>query len=361
MDSRKAAGPRVSVTYRFLIVGVLVAAIMNSAGAQTTVAGKKRHTSKPWTAPRTSDGQPDLQGIWLDNSATPLERPKALEQRESLTDAEVAELKRRAQRLFKSGDGDFASGDSVFLAALSNVEVYKNPNSTSGVEGMVDRVFDNRTSLIVDPPDGRIPPMTPAAQQRQSPEALALAAGLRPPAGPEDLNNALRCITAGVPRLGGRYGAGDFGYYQIVQAPGYVVLFSEVIHEARIIALDGRPHLPQRLRMWAGDSVGRWDGQTLVVDTTNFSPKANFMGAHENLHLVERLTRVTPDEIDYQITLDDPTTWTRPWTAMVRLRRTQERIYEYACHEDNRPLEGILSAARAAEGAAEESAPQRPK
>src|SRR5207302_4208693 len=119
-------------------------------------------------------------------------------------------------RLFKSGDSDFAAGDNVYLAALANPEVYRNPNATSGIEGMVDRVFENRTSLIVDPPDGIVPAMTPAAQRRQSAAALELAGGLRPPARPEDLSNALRCVTAGVPRLGGRYGAGDFGYYQIV-------------------------------------------------------------------------------------------------------------------------------------------------
>jgi hypothetical protein len=297
----------------------------------------------------------------MDNSATPLERPKALAGRQFLTDAEVAELKRRAERLFKSGDSDFAAGDSVFLAALGNSEQYKNPNATGGSELMIDREFDNRTSLIVDPPDGRVPPMTPAGQRRQSATAGALAAGLRPPARAEDLNNALRCITAGVPRLGGRYGAGDFGYYQIVQAPGYVVLLMEVIHEARIIPLDGRPHLPQSIRAWAGDSLGRWEGQTLVVDTTNFSPKSNFMGSAENLHLIERFTRVAGDEIDYEISLNDPTTWTRPWTAMIRLKRTQEKIYEFACHEDNRPMEGMLAGARAEEKAAEEAASRRSK
>jgi hypothetical protein len=278
-----------------------------------------------------------------------------------LTDAEVAELKQRADRLFKSGDSDFAAADSVYLAALANPEVFKSPTATSGTEGMIDRIFENRTSLIVDPPDGRIPPMTSAAQRKQSAAALALAGGLRPPARPEDLTAAIRCITAGVPRLGGRYGAGDFGYYQIMQAPGYVVLFLEVIHEARIVPLDGRPHLPQSVRSWEGDSVGRWEGKTLVIDTTNFSPKTNFMGSSENLHLVERFTRVAPDEIDYKITLDDPTTWTKPWTAMIRLRQTQERIYEYACHEDNLPLQAILAGARAEEKAAEEASSKRAK
>jgi hypothetical protein len=342
------------LSYRFLISILALAAVGSQASAQLG--------SKTWSPPLTPDGQPDLQGVWLDNSATPLERPQALEGRQSLTDAEVTELKQRADRLFKGGvDSDFAAGDNVFLAALANPTRYQNPNSTAGSDGMIDRKFDHRTSLIVDPPDGKVPPMTPAAQPRQSATALALAAGLRPPERVQDLNNALRCITGGVPRLGGRYGAGDFGYYQIVQAPGYVVLLQEIVHEARIIPMDGRPHLPQSIRTWEGDSLGRWEGQTLVVDTTNFSAKTNFMGSNENLHLVERFTRVSPDEIDYEITLDDPTTWTRPWTAMIRLWQTQQRIYEYACHEDNRPVEGILAGARAQEKAAEKAAPERSK
>jgi hypothetical protein len=319
-------------------------------------AGTKKLKSKAWTPLMTADGQPDMQGVWRDTSATPLERPKQLEGRQFLTDSEVAALKERADRIFKTRESDYASGDNVFLAALSNVDQFTSPNATSGSETMIIREFDNRTSLIVDPPDGRIPPLTAEAQRRQSGLSTAVAAGLSPPAGPEELNNAIRCITPGVPRLGGRYGAGDFGYYQIVQAPGYVVLFSEVMHQTRIIPLDGRPHLPQQLRAWDGDSRGRWDGKTLVVDTTNFSPKSNFMGSAENLHLVERFTRITPDEIRYEVTVDDPTVWTRPWTAMVRLRRTDEVLYEYACHEGNLPLEGILAGARAQERAAKGAA-----
>jgi hypothetical protein len=336
--------------YRFLASILALAAIALPAAAQKTSG------AKTWTPKLTSDGQPDLEGVWLDNSATPLQRPKELEGRQFLTDAEVAELKQRADRIFKTGDSDAANGDNVFLAALANPTQFKN-NATGGSEYMIDRVFDNRTSLIVDPPDGKVPPLTPAAERRQSAATLALLAGTRPPTRVEELNSALRCITPGVPRLGGRYGAGSFGYYQILQVPGYVVLFMEVLHEARIIPLDGRPHLPESVRTWTGDSIGRWEGQTLVVDTANFSPKTNFMGSAENLHLVERFTRVAPEEIEYEMTLNDPTTWTRPWTAMARLRQTTDRLYEYACHEDNRPLEGILAGARAEQKAAKEAEP----
>lgn len=330
------------MSVRFVAAAVALAAFASAAAAQS---------SKKWSPPLTADGQPDLQGVWLDNSATPLERPKALEGRQFLTDAEVANLKQNAARLFKGDatNNDFAAGDNVYLAALANPTHYTNPNATGGAEIMIDREFDNRTSLIIDPPDGRIPPLTAAARQRQSATPGALGAGLGRASRVQDINTALRCITAGVPRLGGRYGAGDFGYYQIFQSRGYVVLFMEVLHEVRIVPLDGRPHLPAAIRTWEGDSRGRWEGTTLVVDTTNFSPKTNFMGSSENLHLIERFTRVAPNEIDYQITLDDATTWTRPWTAVVRLRQTQEKLYEFACHEDNRPLEGILAGARAAE------------
>jgi hypothetical protein len=196
---------------------------------------------------------------------------------------------------------------------------------------MLEREFDNRTSLIVDPPDGKLPPYTPEGQRRGS--ALRAAINKQNPVTSlGDLTNFERCITWGVPMP--RPGP-DTSYYQIVQSPGYVVIVMEAIHDARIIPLDDRSHLPQGMRTWNGDSLGRWEGQTLVVDTTNFSPKDNFLGSAENLHLVERFTRVAPDEIRYEMTVDDPDTWTKPWTAVLRLKQTQEKIYEFACHEGN--------------------------
>ena len=311
--------------------------------------------------PPTSDGKPDFQGIWISKSATPLERPKALEGRPRLTDPEVAELKARVYRIFKDGKtSDFPAGDNVFLAALANVDQFKTPNATGGADDTIERVFENRTALILDPSDGRIPSLTPEGQRRL---AAATAARLRPdPAGPEDLSNDRRCLTFGTPRLGGTYGAGPYSYYQVVQTPGYVVLAMEYVHEARIIPLDGRPHLPQNIRQWSGDSRGRWEGNALVVDTTNFSPKSTFLGSAENLHMVERFTRVAADQIDYEMTLDDPTTWAKPWMALIHLTRSDEKMYEVACHEGNHySMQGILAGARADEKAVEDAAKKRPK
>ena len=243
---------------------------------------------------------------------------KALEGRQSLTDDEVAELRRRADRLFKNTNADFAAGDAVFLAALADIDRFTSTTATGSTFEMIEREFDNRTSLIIDPPDGRIPSLTAEAQRRR---AATNAIRQRPAEGPEDLNHVERCLTYGVPRLSGsNTGAGPLGYYEIVQTPSYIVLFLEAVHEARIITLDGRPHLPASVRQWQGDSRGRWEGKTLVVDTTNFSARSDFMGSSDHLHLVERFTRIASDRVDYQITVDDPTTWTAPWTAVIRLK-----------------------------------------
>jgi hypothetical protein len=300
-----------------------------------------------WTPPLAADGHPDLQGVWLNNSATPLERPKALEGKPSLTDEEVSELRRRADRLFKNTNADFPAGDAVFLAALGDIERFTSTTATGTTSEMIEREFENRTSLIIDPPDGRIPPLTPDGQQKRA----TAAARHRRPEGPEDLTHVERCLTYGVPRLSGtNTGAGPLGYYEIVQTASHVVLFLEAVHEARVIPLDGRAHLPASVRLWQGDSRGRWENQSLVVDTTNFSPSSDFMGSSDHLHVVERLTRVAADRLEYQITIDDPTTWTRPWTAMIRLKRSDARLYEYACHEGNfRIVYDMLSAARAAD------------
>ena len=201
------------------------------------------------------------------------------------------------------------------------------------------------TGWLHDPADGHIPASTADAARRR--EAAAAAARREHV---EDFDNALRCIAYGVPRLGGRYGAGDYGYYQIVQTPGYVLLFMETGHEARIIPLNGRPHASDAMRFWSGDPRGRWEGETLVVETTNFSPKSNFMGSAAGLRLTERFTRVAPDAMRYEMTMSDPATWARPWTAEMPLKQSNQRLYEWACHEGNyHIMTGMLAAARSQE------------
>jgi hypothetical protein len=172
------------------------------------------------------------------------------------------------------------------------------------------------------------------------------------PSGPEDFSPALRCLTYGIPRFGAANlaNAGPLGYYEIVQTSDYVVLTLEAIHEARIIPLSARPHLPGTLHLWNGDSRGRWEGDTLVVETTNFAPYVNFLGTAENLRLVERFTRSAADTLTYEATLTDPATWTKPWTVMIRLKRSPDRLFEYACHEGNyEVMRSMLLGARARE------------
>jgi len=323
----------------FLVL-MLAPALTRAQGA----VNSGRSSPRDWMPPRTADGQPDLQGVWLIHTATPLERPKVLEGRTRLTDDEVAEFRRRAERLFGATNSDFAVGDGVFQAVLANPEKYTNPNSTHGATDMIDLEFDNRTSLIVEPQDGRIPALTPEGRNRQT----AVNAAFRRPAVPADVGNALRCVSWGVPRLGGRYGSGDMAYYQIVQSPTHVVLFMEVGHEARVIPIDGSAHLSPTLRQWNGDSRGHWEGNTLVVDTTNFSPNSYFMGSTERLHVIERFTRTAADTITYEMTLEDPTTWAKPWTAMMPMKSRQETLYEFACHEGNyHIMSGMLLGAQA--------------
>jgi hypothetical protein len=328
-----------------IVLAALIPSNVSGAGQQPAAP-----TTEKYVAPRTVDGQPDLQGVWANNNATPLERPPALAGRALLTDAEVAALKAKAAELF-SGDGDAAFGDDVFLAVVAGVKKFGSSDTTTGNYNqfwIVDRDFDNRTSLITDPPDGRLPPMTQEAQKRRA--GLQLDRAQRGSDGPEDRTLSERCITFGAPRLGAAYNS----YFQIFQTRDHVAILMETIHDARIIPLDNRPHIGQNIRQWLGDSVGRWEGDTLVVETTNYSPKSDFRGARENLHIVERFTRVSPNRIDYEVIVKDPTTWTRPWTAMIPLKLTQEEVYEFACHEGNEGMVGILAGARAQEKAAEE-------
>ena len=308
--------------------------ILAQGGRQTPPAGD-------WTPPRLADGRPDLQGVWLSNTAAPLQRPPYLADRPRLTDEEVADLRARAERIFRNGRSAFTTPEGAFRAAWNDVKTYTGASTSSSI-GMVDLEFINRTSLVVDPPDGRIPPVTAAARAR----AEAVDTGWQFKTGPEDLNNFHRCVTTGVPRLGGNFGAGPYTFYQLVQTPDHVAFISEAFHDARIIPLDGRPHLPVGVRQWNGDSRGHWDGDTLVVETLNFSENSYFRGSAEGLHLVERFTRTGPDTLTYWMTVTDPATWAAPWSAELPLKRRDQALYEFACHEGNHSMEGMLRTAR---------------
>lgn len=326
----------------------LAQAFAQGQAAQPSPLARTKTAGQSWTVPRAADGHPDLQGFWSNNTATPLERPKELAGRAFLTDQEVAALKKKAGELF-SGSGDAAFGDSVFQTVLANVNGTKAGfKSTDGETGdyssvwTVERDWDNRTSLITDPPDGRQPALTPEGQKRREANASAMKG---PAAGPQDRALQERCITYGSPQLV----AGYQSYYQIVQTPGAAIIMTEMIHDARVIPLDGRSHAPAAVKQWLGDSRGHWDGDTLVIDTTNYKPRSFMSVSSDRLHVVERLSRSGPESLKYEITIDDPGTWTKPWSLTIPLRRSATSVYEYACHEGNVGLAGILAGARAEE------------
>ena len=284
---------------------------------------------------RTPWGDPDLQGLWTNATITPFERAPDMTGKPVLSEEEAAAFEKQT---LQARDADNrAGGTEADLGRAYNQFWYERGTKVVGTR---------RTSLVVDPPDGRVPSLTPEAQQRAD---ARVAARRRSPAdGPEDRSLAERCIlwpTAGPPMLPSGYN----NNYQILQAPGYVVILIEMIHDVRVIPLDGRPHAPQNIRQWMGDSRGRWDGTTLVVTTTNFTGKTNFRGSSENVRLVERFTRADADTLNYEFTVDDPSAFSRSWTAAVPMTKTEGPIFEYACHEGNYGMTNLLSGARAEE------------
>jgi hypothetical protein len=296
---------------------------------------------------RLPNGHPDLQGTWENNSATPLERPPELAGKPLLSEDEVAALAARAAQIFGPG-ADAVFGDSLYLALLDEQRPRQTfVTGTYSQNWVPDRYFERRTSLIEDPADGRLPPLTPEAVQRRAAQAAAQPPRAR---GAGDLSLTDRCITYGVPDLFAAY----MSVYRIFQTSDHVVIQMEKIHDTRVIPLDGRPHLSPSIRQHLGDSRGRWDGDTLVVETTSFHSAGNNMGgyfryADENLWLTERFTRIDADTLRYEFTVDDPTVWTRPWTAAIYWKKSNGEIFEYACHEGNISLRGMLSALRAEE------------
>jgi hypothetical protein len=310
---------------KIFAVAFFVVSIAPSLCAQTKPPGAAKVWRTPW-------GDPDLQGSWSNATTTPLQRPAKYEGREFLTPEE-----RREQ------DQQTAIGTDKRGAIGSDQDVNDAYNAFWWERGW----SDGRTSLIYDPPDGRIPPLSEAGQRRlaelnrvnRSNEGFTSNETYN---GPEELSLYTRCIIrAPLPRVPTGYD----NNYEIVQAPGYVAIFQEQMHETRVIPLDNRAHLNAGVRQWLGDSRGHWEGNTLVVETTNFSDHASFEGSTKNMRLIERWTRLADDRIDYRFTVSDPETWTRPWSAAIPWTKTGT-LYEYACHEDNYALYGILAGAR---------------
>ena len=310
------------------------------------VAGQS--TEDGWEVPRTADGRPDLRGVWSNNTATPLQRPAALGDKAVLTDEELAEVNEKISELWEREQAGDLLGDTLILKALDDSFDPAFDRETGNYNSfwlVATTLSDNRTSLIVDPPNGRIPPFTAEAQQRA---AERRAYGRDHPADSwQDRSMGDRCIASGGPWLVPGYNS----YFQIFQTPNQVGILQEYQHQARLIPLDGRAALDGDIRQWSGAYRGRWEGDTLVVEGTNFAPQASYQGASGNLRLVERFTRISEDTLRQEITLDDPTTWAQPWTLVLRLKSTEEPLYEYACHEGNHSMEGILAGHRAEERA----------
>jgi hypothetical protein len=293
--------------------------------------------------PRTTDGQPDLQGYWTNDSYTPLERPEALGDKEFYTPEEAAKfLQSRVDRLHAQPANAVHYDDAIWQA-----ENY-------------GKVASLRTSIIFAPRNGRLPPLTAAGRERL-PRQRAAQRGTEPSSSAKDRSLGERCIAwgnVGPPMVPPTYNAN----LQIMQAPGLVIIRHEMMHDTRLVYLDGRGHPPPSVRWMAGHSIGHWEGRTLVVDTTNFTDDTNFRGSPANtrqdifgtarMHVVERLTRTSKESIDYEFTVEDPDTWTAPWSGAERMQRVTGPIYEYACHEGNYGLANILRAQRAAEGQA---------
>ena len=322
--------------------------------------GQAQPTPADTSVPRTPDGKPDLQGFWDAATLTPLERPPEARGHASLTAEQAAAIERaaaqRRERGVRPSDPNRSAPPVGGVDAAGGVGGYNGfwvdrGSSVTSINGQA------RTSLVVDPPDGRVPPLTPEGRKRVA-ERRELAevyddVEVRP--------LGERCLmgfgsTAGPPALPVMYN----NIKQIVQTPDHVMILNEMVHDARIVRMNAR-HLPPSVRKWMGDSIGRWEGDTLVVETTNFTDKTRFRGSGEHLKVVERFTRLDARTLLYQFTVDDPTAWTRPWSGEYTWAWSDQPLYEYACHEANYSLEGILRGARRQEAEEPARPPGRPR
>ena len=344
-----------------VLVAVGIAAVSLAAQSAGTPAGSGVPAGT-WKVPRTPDGRPDLQGVWSNNSVTPMARPTQWKDKASLSDAEVDELKALAAKFIdQSGDAIFGT----FLQSLLNFkdsgkyrQVSYDPTTGNYNQFWISEPeWDNRTSLITDPPNGQMPPMTPAGEARRARARTLFVSSESGPTGradgPEDRGLSERCISYGAPRTTTGYNS----YAQIIQSPETVVIVQEMIHDARVVPMDGLPHLPPTVRQLHGDPRGHWEGDTLVVETTNFV--SGFQGSTPGVRVVERYTRASQDFVNWELTVIDPDTWPQPWTFMVRLKKADGQLYEYACHEGNYAMAGMLAGARAQEAKAAAAAAQK--
>lgn len=316
----------------------LVVLLAGAAAAQAPAA--KKETKDAPAVLRTPWGHPDLQGTWDYRSITPLERPREFGTREFYTPEEVKALETRAAKRMDEAPPDDAPGVTVHPSYWTDPGRKLSEN--------------HRTSLIVDPPDGRIPALTPEGQRRA--EERRRGAGREGGRADSwlDRTSLERCITWGLPTasLPGLYN----NNIQIVQSPTAVVIVHEMVHDARVIPLEGSPDLPSNMRQWLGSSRGHFEGDTLVVETRNFTDKTNYRGSGGGLHLTERYRRVDENTVELRLTVEDPTTWTKPWTVALSMRPSEGELVEYACHEGNYGLRNILEVARDEEKAAAQKA-----
>ena len=318
------------MTYRTLVSLSVLAAF-----SVATVTAQNKGTSARSSIPRAADGHPSLDGIWSNATRTPLERPAEFAGKATLSDAEAKEWEQKEhqawQELDGTSEGPLHKTKGSEGTGAYNVLFYDMGNGLARVDGV------KRTSMVIDPPDGRIPPMVPAARGRFARRANAVN-------DVKDRGLSERCIItsmSGPPMLPTLYN----NNYQIVQTPDAVMILVEEIHDVRIIHMNAQ-HKPDNVRQWTGDSIGHWDGDTLVVETTNFTNQTHFRGSSKDLKVTERFRRVDANTILYKATLDDPSTWTKPWTLELPFLAQKGPIYEYACHEGNYAIEDILGGAR---------------
>jgi len=331
------------------VAAILISVIAIPLSASAQSSSPSRSAAGSSAVPRTPWGDPDLQGGWTSQGelGVPFERPKEFGTRQELTDEEFAKSsdRLRAERERDNAEFDLETADRSNAGAVGS--------ATSPPPHWLERGNPSRrTSMVIDPPDGRVPEITADARARIQRQVRG-SFGNGPWNGPKDFTLYDRCITRGVP--GSMFPAVYNANTRIVQGPGFVAITYEMIHETRIIPVDGRDHIGSTIRQYHGDSRGRWEGDTLVVDARNFSDATNYRGSGKDLHLVERFTRVGANDLRYEVTVEDATTFAKPWTAALNLKTQPEEMFEYACHEGNHAMFNMLSAARAAEKAAADS------